>query len=49
MASGVMSISSRTSLTTTMSLCRFPFHLLWGFLPMRIVSTTVSGNVSLAE
>ncbi len=45
MARSEMSIISRASSTTFMSSCRV-FHLLWGFLPMRTVSTTVSGKLS---
>lgn len=45
MARSEMSIMSITSLTTARSRW-MDFHLLWGFLPIRIVSTTVIGNVS---
>lgn len=45
MARSSMSIILRASSTTAMSSC-IVFHLLWGFLPMRTVSTTVSGKLS---
>ncbi len=46
MARSLISIISRVLSTTTMSSCMV-FHFLWGLRPIRTVSTTLMGKLSL--